>query len=89
MVRSAAISCDALRGGMDASQYKDYVLVFLFVKYVSDKAKSQKRYDLEVPKGASFEDNVGLKGAKDIGEKMPNWRATEMFLFVSSSPPMS
>ena len=31
-------SCDELRGGMDASQYKDYVLVLLFVKYVSDKA---------------------------------------------------
>jgi len=30
-------SCDELRGGMDASQYKDYVLVLLFVKYVSDK----------------------------------------------------
>ncbi len=28
-------SCDELRGGMDASQYKDYVLVLLFVKYVS------------------------------------------------------
>ena len=25
--------CDELRGGMDASQYKDYVLVLLFVKY--------------------------------------------------------
>ncbi len=30
-------SCDELRGGMDASQYKDYVLTLLFVKYVSDK----------------------------------------------------
>src|SRR5512133_91597 len=45
-------SCDELRGGMDASQYKDYVLVLLFVKYVSDKAKSQKHYDLVVPKGS-------------------------------------
>ncbi|HMA93799.1 MAG TPA: type I restriction-modification system subunit M N-terminal domain-containing protein, partial [Polyangiaceae bacterium] len=63
-------SCDELRGGMDASQYKDYVLVLLFVKYVSDKAKSQKHYDLEVPKGGSFDDIVALKGAKDIGDKM-------------------
>ena len=55
---------------MDASQYKDYVLVLLFVKYVSDKAKSQKHYDLDVPKGGSFDDIVALKGAKDIGDKM-------------------
>jgi type I restriction enzyme M protein len=61
-------SCDELRGGMDASQYKDYVLVLLFVKYVSDKAASQKHYDLEVPKGGGFADMVALKGQKDIGE---------------------
>ena len=34
-------SCDELRGGMDASQYKDYVLVLLFVKYISDKYAGQ------------------------------------------------
>ncbi|HMI93048.1 MAG TPA: class I SAM-dependent DNA methyltransferase [Polyangiales bacterium] len=61
-------SCDELRGGMDASQYKDYVLVLLFVKYVSDKAASQKHYDLQVPKGGGFADMVALKGQKDIGE---------------------
>jgi len=63
-------SCDELRGGMDASQYKDYVLVLLFVKYVSDKAKSQKNYEVAVPKGGSFADMVALKGAPDIGDKM-------------------
>src|SRR5450756_2188327 len=63
-------SCDELRGGMDASQYKDYVLVLLFVKYVSDKAASQKSYDIEVPKGGSFADMVALKGDKEIGDKM-------------------
>src|SRR4051812_16436027 len=63
-------SCDELRGGMDASQYKDYVLVLLFVKYVSDKAASQKNYDLDVPKGARFADMVTLKGDKDIGDRM-------------------
>src|ERR1035437_871748 len=63
-------SCDELRGGMDASQYKDYVLVLLFVKYVSDKAASQKDYLLDVPKGGRFADMVALKGDKEIGDKM-------------------
>ncbi|HEX7766215.1 MAG TPA: class I SAM-dependent DNA methyltransferase, partial [Nitrospira sp.] len=63
-------SCDELRGGMDASQYKDYVLVLLFMKYVSDKAASQKGYLIEVPKGGSFVDMVVLKGKKEIGDKI-------------------
>ena len=63
-------SCDELRGGMDASQYKDYVLVLLFVKYVSDKAASQKGFLLNVPKGGRFEDMVALKGDKEIGDKI-------------------
>jgi type I restriction enzyme M protein len=63
-------SCDELRGGMDASQYKDYVLVLLFMKYVSDKASSQKGYLLDVPKGGSFADMVALKGDKEIGDKI-------------------
>lgn len=63
-------SCDELRGGMDASQYKDYVLVLLFVKYVSDKAASRKNYLLEVPKGGRFTDMVAAKNQKDIGEKL-------------------
>ena len=46
-------SCDELRGGMDASQYKDYVLVLLFVKYVSDKYAGQNDALLDVPKGGS------------------------------------
>ena len=63
-------SCDELRGGMDASQYKDYVLVLLFMKYVSDKAASQKGYLLDVPKRGSFADMVALKGDKEIGDKI-------------------
>ena len=55
---------------MDASQYKDYVLVLLFVKYVSDKAASQKGYLLDVPRGGSFADMVAAKGDKEIGEKL-------------------
>src|SRR6266487_4642936 len=63
-------SCDELRGGMDASQYKDYVLVLLFMKYVSDKASSQKGYLLDVPRGGSFGDMVALRGDKEIGDKI-------------------
>ncbi|MGX9132564.1 N-6 DNA methylase [Corynebacterium striatum] len=63
-------SADELRGGMDASQYKDYVLTLLFVKYVSDKAKSDPYSLIDVPEGGSFDDLIALKGAPDIGEKM-------------------
>jgi len=63
-------SCDELRGGMDASQYKDYVLVLLFVKYVSDKYAGQKYALLDVPPGASFADMVKLKGDKEIGDQI-------------------
>ena len=62
--------CDELRGGMDASQYKDYVLTLLFVKYVSDRHANKKDSLIEVPKGGSFSDMVALAGKKDIGEKM-------------------
>ncbi|NEU76480.1 type I restriction-modification system subunit M [Hassallia byssoidea VB512170] len=61
-------SCDELRGGMDASQYKDYVLVLLFVKYVSDKYAGVADALIEVPEGGSFQDIVALKGQKDIGD---------------------
>jgi len=63
-------SCDELRGGMDASQYKDYVLVLLFVKYVSDKYAGQPDALIEVPEGGSFTDMVKLKGDKDIGDQI-------------------
>ncbi len=63
-------SCDELRGGMDASQYKDYVLVLLFVKYVSDKYASQSHPLIVVPPGGSFDDMVALKGDKEIGDKI-------------------
>lgn len=61
-------SCNALRGGMDASQYKDYVLTLLFLKYVSDKAKANPYAMIDVPAGASFDDMVKLKGSKEIGQ---------------------
>src|SRR5947208_15631199 len=63
-------SCDQLRGGMDASQYEDYVLVLLFVKYVSDKYAGQPDALIEVPVGRGFVDMVALKDDKEIGDKI-------------------
>ena len=66
-------SCDELRGSMDASQYKDYVLVFLFMKYVSDKGGEL----VDIPDGCSFNDLIKLKGKADIGEQI-NKKITEL-----------
>lgn len=63
-------SCDELRGGMDASQYKDYVLVILFVKYVSDKYKNDPDSLIEIPEGCTFDDFVALKWKTNIGEEI-------------------
>jgi len=63
-------SCDELRGGMDASQYKDYVLVLLFVKYVSDKYAGVPYAPITIPEGASFTDMIELKGKTDIGDQI-------------------
>lgn len=63
-------SCDELRGGMDASQYKDYVLTLLFMKYVSDKYAGDPYAIIEIPAGGSFADMVKLKGDKEIGDKI-------------------
>jgi type I restriction enzyme M protein len=63
-------SCDELRGGMDASQYKDYVLTLLFMKYVSDKYGGDPEAMIVVPAGGSFADMLTLAGDKEIGEKI-------------------
>jgi type I restriction enzyme M protein len=63
-------SCDELRGGMDASQYKDYVLVVLFVKYISDKYKNNPDSLIEIPEGCTFDDFIALKGKSNIGEEL-------------------
>jgi len=73
-------SCDELRGGMDASQYKDYVLFMLFIKYVSDKYGNSDDFapPVTIPKGASFKNMVALKG--DSSSCVPNY-------FHSDLPP--
>jgi len=65
-------SCDELRGGMDASQYKDYVLFMLFIKYISDKYGDSDDFapPVTIPKGSSFRDMIALKGKSDIGDKI-------------------
>jgi type I restriction enzyme M protein len=65
-------SCDELRGGMDASQYKDYVLFMLFIKYITDKYGNSSDFapTVTIPKGASFKDMIALKGKSDIGDKI-------------------
>jgi type I restriction enzyme M protein len=70
LYRSLWQSCDELRGGMDASQYKDYILTLLFVKYVTDKAKSDPNSLINVPRGGSFDDMVALKGDAEIGDRI-------------------
>ena len=62
-------SCDELRGGMDASQYKDYILTLLFMKYVSDKAKTVPDSLIVVPEGGSFDDMLAARGKPNIGER--------------------
>ena len=65
-------SCNELRGGMDASQYKDYVLFLLFIKYISDKYGNSDDFapPVTIPPGASFTDMIALKGKSDIGDKI-------------------
>ena len=59
-------ACDKLRGGVEPARYKDYLLTLLFVKYVSDRFKSNDMWDIEVPQGGSFDDIVKLKGTKNM-----------------------
>ena len=70
LYRSLWDGCDKLKGGMDASQYKDYVLTMLFIKYVSDKYAGKTHAEVAVPAGASFGDMLKLKGKSDIGDQI-------------------
>ena len=63
-------SCDKLRGGMDSSQYKNYILTLLFSKYVTDKFKGKKYQPIEVPEGAGFDDMLKWRNHPSIGEEM-------------------
>ncbi len=77
-------SCDELRGGMEPSEYKDYVLFMLFIKYVSDKYAGDEDAPLVIPTGASFEDMKALKGKPDIGDKI-NTQVIQPLIEANSS----
>jgi type I restriction-modification system DNA methylase subunit len=95
LYRSLWKSCDELRSGMDASQYKDYVLVLLFVKYVSDKYAGEMYAPLVIPDGGSFKDMVALKAADEThqgvtiyGQEMDNATAAlaKMNMILHGNP---
>ncbi|WP_120924756.1 type I restriction-modification system subunit M [Helicobacter pylori] len=70
MYSSLWAGADSLRGGMDASEYKNYVLNLLFLKYISDKARNNNFSEIEVPEGCFYEDILALEGDKEIGDKL-------------------
>ncbi len=78
-------SCDELRGGMDASQCKDYVLFMLFIKYISDKYGDSDDFapPVTIPPGASFKDMAALKGKSDIGDKI-NTQVIQPLIYANS-----
>jgi len=80
-------SCDELRGGMDASQYKDYVLVLLFIKYVSDKYADVRYAPIIIPKGSTFADMAALKGKPDIGDQINKRIVAPLFAANKLSDP--
>ena len=61
-------SCDELRGGMDASQYKDYVLFMLFIKYITDKYGNSADFapPVNIPTGASDDLNDGNASSSSL-----------------------
>lgn len=63
-------ACNKLRGGVEPARYKDYVLVLLFFKYVSDRYKGQPFAEFTIREGASFEDLIAAKGKSDVGERV-------------------
>lgn len=61
-------SCEELRGGIEPSIYKDYVLLILFVRYVTDKAPFSNG-QIVIPEGGGFQDLVALKNKPNIGRR--------------------
>lgn len=75
-------AANKLRGGVEPSRYKDYVLILLFFKYVSDKYKGQRFAEFEIVEGASFDDLIKAKGKPDVGERVD--KIIQKFLEVNN-----
>ena len=54
-------ACDTFRGVIDPSQYKDYILTMLFVKYVSDVWKDRKKFYSDKYQGDETRINRALR----------------------------
>lgn len=63
-------ACNKLRGGVEPARYKDYVLLLLFHKYVTDRYKGQPYAMFKVTPGTSFDDLIAAKGKPDVGERV-------------------
>lgn len=61
-------ACNKLRGGVEPARYKDYVLILLFFKYVSDRYKGEIFGEFQVEEGASFDDLIAIKNTPNVGE---------------------
>ena len=61
-------ACNKLRGGVEPARYKDYVLVLLFFKYVSDRYKGERRSEFTIKQGASFDELIDAKYTPDVAE---------------------
>ena len=57
---AAWAACDTFRGVIDATQYKDYILVMLFVKYISDIwIEHREQYDQQFAGDPRHDEKVG------------------------------
>ena len=59
-------ACDTFRGVIDPSQYKDYILTMLFIKYVSDVYKDKYEEHLQRYNGDRERSEYAMKHERFI-----------------------